>query len=395
MPTSFHPHDADGFSVTVDRTALRRAIRRAQRLVPRLAEATLRHQALWLTVSDASVTVEAGSDTESIAQQLPLLDATRGTGAVAVPIRVLSRMISLLTDGPVELSANDGQVTVAAGSFTTNFPALSADEVDPPFGPVEQPLETIVPAAVLSAGFNHLALALGHNLAWGPAVATIELSPLPRSLRFAATDRQQLALVEIPSPHATVPATDQPRPLLLPFSALNPIAVLLPTEGQIKLGIGEDQADFTTGELTLRCRLQHDPYPDYTPILSTETTRRIVLSRTRLATAVERVAVLAERFRNATVWLQLGADEVRVRATDLEIGEAIETRPATTTGGPCELGLYLWGFVAMIRRLRGSELTIEFGRPDKPITIYTAEHPMFRYHVMPLSLDPPPSRIAG
>jgi DNA polymerase III sliding clamp (beta) subunit (PCNA family) len=104
---------------------------------------------------------------------------------------------------------------------------------------------------------------------------------------------------------------------------------------------------------------------------------------------------LAKRVGEATVWIQLGTDEVRVRATDLEIGEAIETRPASITGDACELGLYLWGFLAIVRRLRGNRLIIEFGHPDKPITVYTAEHPIFRYHLMPLTTSPPPTRLTN
>lgn len=159
------------------------------------------------------------------------------------------------------------------------------------------------------------------------------------------------------------------------------------------MSIGDDQVDFTADQLTFRCRLQHDPYPDYAPIVNTATTRRVELSRTKLSAAIQRVAHLAEQTKVPTVWVHLGANEVRARATDLEVGEAIETRPAAITGDPCELGLYLWGLLAIVRRLRGNKLIIEFGHPNKPITVYTAEHPAFRYHLMPLTTAPPPTRI--
>ena len=95
------------------------------------------------------------------------------------------------------------------------------------------------------------------------------------------------------------------------------------------------------------------------------------------------------------MWLHVGTDEVQLRATDLETGEAVETRPAAVSGSPCVVGLYLWGFLAVVRRLRGNELVIEIGQPDKPVTIYTAEYPSFRYHLLPVAVAPPPTRLDG
>jgi DNA polymerase-3 subunit beta len=291
----------------------------------------------------------------------------------------------------VTVSAGGEFVTVSAGSFETRFRELGPDEAARPLPSVEHRFEASLPASVLSEGFNHLALALGHSRAWGAGLVGVELTTAPGLLRFAATDRQQLALVELPVPNQPTPVIGQVGSLLLSNSALDLMAVLLPSDGQVQLSIGDDQVDFSTDGLAVRCRLQDDLYPDYAPIVNLETARRIELSRPKLAAAVERVALLAGRAEMATVWIQLDADEVRLRATDLEVGHATETRPANITGDPCELGLYLWGFLAIVRRLRGNRLVIEFGQPDKPITVYAAEHPAFRYHLMPLITAPPPT----
>jgi DNA polymerase III sliding clamp (beta) subunit (PCNA family) len=380
------------FAATVDKMALRRVIQHARRVVPVFSAATLGQQVLWLTASNGQLTVEAGTGSETVAQTIPVTGSAAGTAIV--PIRLVARLVSLLPNGLVSFSATNELVTVSAGSFETQFRALTPGEADAPLRPVECRYETALAASVLSEGFNHLALALGHSQAWNTAMTGIELTTTPQVVRFAATDLSQLALVDVPGSNMSVPGTDRNLSLVLPGSALNAMAVLLPTQGEVRLSIGDDQADFAVDELALRCRLQHDPYPDYAPIVNTETTRRIEVSRTRLSAAVERVALLANGRGAATVWLEAGADELRVRATDLEIGEAIETRPATITGEACELGLYLWGFLAIVRRLRGNKLIIELGHPNKPLTIYTAEHPSFRYHLLPLATDPPPTRIA-
>lgn len=383
------------FRLTVDKTVLRRVIRQALRVVPLFSESTLLMQVVWLSASNGACTATAGNGIETVAQQIVLDSPAEGDGEVAVPVRLLARILRTLPDGPVTLSAGGGFVTVSAGSFETSFRELGPDEAERPLPPAEHHFEAPLPASVLSEGFNHLALALGHSRAWGAGLVGVELTTAPGLLRFAATDRQQLALVELPVPDQSTPVTAQDGSLLLSHSALDLIAVLLPGDGQVGLHIGDDQVDFSTNGLVVRCRLQRDLYPDYAPIVNIETTRRVELSRTKLAAAVERVAILAKRVGEATVWIQLGTDEVRVRATDLEIGEAIETRPATITGDACELGLYLWGFLAIVRRLRGNKLIIEFGHPDKPITVYTAEHPMFRYHLMPLITPPPPTRLTN
>lgn len=379
---------------TVEKSDLRRVIRRARRLVPALSEATFRHQAVWLSASGDELVAEAGSATETIAQRIPCAASSSGNGIAAVPILVLSRVVSLLPDGPVEIKASNDRVAISAGSFATEFPALSSDEASAPLPAAQNGRTMAVPASSLSEGFNHLALALGHRQAWSPMLAAVELTELDGALRFAATDLQHLGLVEIPVAGVSAAHDRSRRSLLLPSSALDGIALLLPATALIDMHIGDDQADFVADGLAIRCRLQHDPYPNYAEILDTRTSGRMVLSRTRLAAAVERVAVLAERSERAAVWLQVDTDEVRIRAADREIGEAIETRRATITGGPCELGLYLWGFLAMVRRMRGNQLVLEFGERDKPITLSTEEHPTFRYFVMPLAIDPPPHRVA-
>jgi DNA polymerase-3 subunit beta len=381
--------------LTVDKTVLRRVIRQALRVVPFFSESTLLMQVVWLSASNGACTATAGNGIETVAQQVVLDSPAEGDGEVAVPVRLLARILRTLPDGPVTLAAGGGFVTVAAGSFETRFRELGPDEAERSLAAAEHRFEASLPASVLSEGFNHLALALGHSRAWGAGLVGVELTAASELLRFAATDRQQLALVELPVPDQSTPVTGQDGSLLLSNSALDLIAVLLPGDGQVQLRIGDDQVDFLIDGLAVRCRLQDDLYPDYAPIVNVETTRRVELSRRKLAAAVERVAIMAKRVGAATVWMQLGTDEVRVRATDLEIGEAIETRPASISGDACELGLYLWGFLAIVRRLRGNNLIIEFGHPDKPITLHTAEHPMFRYHLMPLTTSPPPSRITN
>ncbi|WP_421119859.1 DNA polymerase III subunit beta [Aquihabitans daechungensis] len=377
------------FSVVVDASALRRGVADVAQIVPTLSPATLSWQGLWISFDQERLTVETTDGVQSLAVEIAV-DESRGEGGVVLASRLVARLLRQIPKGPVRLASDGSTLTIEAGRFAATLPALAAREVTPPLGPPDSRYNATLPASAITDGFHHLALVLGHHWAWRTGLTSVELTPMHETIRFTGTDMTQLALTEVPIPPGSIPPAEVGRSFLISGSAVRTIALLMPVDGDVDVVVGNDQIELATERVTVRSLASTGPFPDYQPVMATHHDQQVVLSRSALDASIERVSLLAHR-RAATLWIRITANEVILRSTDMEIGEALEMQSATVTGDSRELGLYLWGFLAVVRRLRGEDLVIEAGPPDKALVVYTTQHPGFRYHLLPIATAPPPS----
>jgi DNA polymerase-3 subunit beta len=151
--------------------------------------------------------------------------------------------------------------------------------------------------------------------------------------------------------------------------------------------LGESQATFKVGGLTLTSRLIEGEFPNYRQLIPEPGGNRLTAPRQELLEAVRRVGLLARE--NSPVRLELNALGVRLTSSSPDLGGAVEALEATYEGeeltaafNPGYVGDGLAGVV-------GERVTVELRDGLKPAILRGEGDDAFTYLVMPVRLPAP------
>lgn len=376
---------ARGFEA--DKTRLWRAANELRAYVPAARPETIPFQGLWIGLGDQQVVLTVTNGDVTIAAEVPAATwgrASRGTGladAVALPVHIVVPLLRRLPAGPIHIELGEQAARIEAGSFRCELDLITR-EVTRPEAPLEPGVLAEMPAPVLTAGLRHLALSLEHSDGWGPELQGIEIRPAAGYLKFTATDKRTLAQADLPCPNATVPPAMEDRPLLLPRTALHPLAQLIRSDGAVEVTLQDGRFELADGSTRIQAALKDGPFVHYAPVVIEQPGSIVCFRRKLLLEVLERAALMPPA-HGAMVELKATDGGVTCRTDGGEVGDTVETLEAYLAGMPVTLTLPLGPLAAMVRLLPGDEVEVGSHDPTKPVSITTPGAPEFRYHMMP------------
>lgn len=383
-----------GFSA--DKTHLWRAAEKLRTFVPAVRPHTIPFQGLWIDVAEQQVTLSITNGDLTVASELLATTWKRGAsaadeaGPVAVPAHVTTPLLRRLPAGMIHVEVDDRRLRLHAGTFVGDIELITS-EVAKPERPLIPHVSAQMPASVLTSGFRHLALSLEHGDGWNPALQGLELRPSPGELRFTATDKRTLAQADLVCHGATVPPTMQDEPLLLPRTALHPLAQLLGEEGEVRVGVRDGRAEFTHGGTRIQVPLGVESFVDYAPVVREAPASVFRVQRATLLGVLER-ADLMPPASGAAVELVAGDGSVVCRTDGGEVGDTVESVDAEMEGPDFTLTLPLGPLIAMLRLLPGEHVEVGSHATTKPISIIDPASPALRYYMMPITTPLRPRR---
>src|ERR671935_2115879 len=196
----------------------------------------------------------------------------------------------------------------------------------------------------------------------------------------AATDSYRLSVRETPV------AGDLPElEAIIPARALIELSRIAAGEGDLELGIQENQVLFGVDGIWLATRRIDGQFPNYKQLLPESFEHELTLPRAELLEVVRRVAVLAQR--NSPLRLRFADGELTVSARTQDVGEASESLPVAYGGEPLEIGFNADFLREGIESVTADEIQLRLISPLRPGLI-RAEGDDFWYLIMPI-------RIAG
>lgn len=202
-------------------------------------------------------------------------------------------------------------------------------------------------------------------------------------LTTVATDSVRLAIKELPFEKASeLPDFD----IRMPLSALVELSKILPSDGDVKILVGDDQICFTFGETEFMARLSDKTFPNYRQIIPKEHSRNVVMDKKTFTNNLKGVIPLARENKHK-VHLKFTSGQVTIVSVSPEIGEARREMDAKVEGEEIELAFnarYLLDFLSAI-----DAPTVELGLTSSiyPSTMRpTADVSDFTYILMPINL---------
>lgn len=328
---------------------------------------------LELTATDLDVSISCG-----------VAATVQREGATTVPVKKLFGIVRELPAGEIGLEVDEKNATaVRAGASYYKINGLGAEEF-PPAPSFANQKQISLPQEKLKAMLRKTSFAISTDETRF-VLNGIFISLKEQRVTMVATDGRRLALVE---EEVDVPAESQ-GDFIIPTKAINELGRLLQTKGEAQLNIAENQVAIRlTGEaemaILMTSKLVEGNYPNYRQVIPSEAKERITLVREELLAALRRAEIMTSEKSNS-VKLAFGKNNLSITANTPEVGEAQESIAINYKGREMAIAFNPTYLMDPLKALDEDEVFIELIDELSPGVIKV--NAPFLYVLMPMRMS--------
>ncbi|MFC0284064.1 DNA polymerase III subunit beta [Camelimonas abortus] len=368
--------------VTVERTALLRALGHVHRVVERRNTALILSN-LLLRAAEGALTVKATDLDIEVTETVEA--AVDAPGATTAPAHVLYDIVRKLPEGSqvsLETAAGGAQAVIRAGRSRFTLQALPEGDF-PNIAPGELPWRFSAPAADIKRLIDKTQFAISteetryylNGIYLHPATNGGETT-----LRAVATDGHRLARVDAPAPAGceTMPG------VIVPRKAVAEIQKLLEgLDGEVTVELSESKIRLTAGAVVLTSKLIDGAFPDYQRVIPTANDRVMVVELAEFTPAVDRVSTISSE-RGRAVKLSLQEGRLTLSVTNPDSGSAMEEISVDYEGEPLDVGFNARYLLDIAAQLDGDTAFFRLADASSPTIIQDREGAPALYVLMPM-----------
>ena len=305
----------------------------------------------------------------SLGIQTTIPAAVEESGAINLPARLLSDIISRLPDGvPLTLDATTDAAVITSLSGAYEIRGTTAD--DYPDLPLTQNGDPIhLDAEALVRGLRATVFASSNDES-KQLLTGVHLRLSAAGLECAATDGHRLAVLSLPNPAAESAESFE---ITIPARSLRELERLLssrPGAEPVSLYCNKGQLVLVRGDQVLTSRSLVGVYPNYRQLIPSGFSRSIVANRKALLSALERVSVLSDATTNVVkVAAYPDTDQVIIRAETQELGRCSETLAAVITGDELTIAFNSRYVVEGLKAMATEQVVLQCNGPTTPAVL--------------------------
>ena len=306
-------------------------------------------------------------------------------GATTAPAHMLYDIVRKLSDGSeVELTFPDekGQLTIASGKSkfslscigVEDFPVISGDTLPINFNMAVEELKGVIDRTKFAVSTEETRYYLNGVYMHAKANGATNV------LRIVATDGHRLACVESPLPQGA----ENLAGVIVPRKTITEIRKLLDDTSvdTVTISMSDNKVRFTLNDVTLTSKLIDGTYPDYERVIPTGNDKSLELSVKDLASAVDRVSVVAERTR--AIKMITGQNHVIITTSSPELGSAQEEIEAVYDSDTLEIGYNFRYLLDILAEITGEKVRISFADASSPSVIHDTSDSSAIFVLMPM-----------
>ncbi len=254
-------------------------------------------------------------------------------GAVTVPAKVISDLVSSFSPSTITLSSDESSLRVSGSGHQARLAGIPASEF-PSLGKVSSKkglkIETktfkhVIERVVLSASTDETR----------PVLSGVLWKFSEKQLQLVATDGYRLSLVNVPYTGKSSPSTWQKMVkevvgggVIIPARALRDVEKLAEEvqvkEVELSLAKQQNLAVFSLGDAELTTRLIEGTFPNFTQVIPKEKVGESTIEVELLEKAVKTASIFARDSANIIHW-KIGNDALVVSANAPSYGESEST----------------------------------------------------------------------
>jgi DNA polymerase III subunit beta len=299
-------------------------------------------------------------------------------GKVVIPGRLLVDLARLLPDSEVTIAhrPEEGVVEITCGAANYRLQTYGVEDFPRLPDPGGAPLYSIDREALVdTAGKVSRSASRDESR---PVLTGILVRFEPGKVVMAATDSYRLSVKETPL-EGEAPELEA----IVPARALGELGRIAQGDGELQLGVHENQVVFTVGGTVLTTRRIDGQFPNYSQLLPETFEHELTLPREEFLDVVRRVSVMSQR--NSPVRLRFAEGELTVSSLTQDLGEAHESMPLQFSGEPLEIGFNPNFLRDGIESIESDEIRFKLISPLRPCVL-DANGEDFRYLIMPIRL---------
>ncbi len=310
---------------------------------------------------------------------LKVQGSVRTPGSIVLPANIFREITNSFSGtGTVSLELDGDVVKIAAGTAKTTMKTLPQEDF-----PTLPSLETskisfTLPGTLLKSLISTVASCASPSTV-RPELASIFISAEGGTVKAVATDSFRLAEKKV-----SVNASVKPFSMLIPAKNALDIAQTLPDE-DIEVNADEHQCSFSWKGGMATTRLVSAQYPDYGQIIPKTFAAEATILRKDFETALRRASVFSDAFQKVRVGLDAGKKQVTLSSRNSDVGESLESIPASISGEVIELPFNHRYLGAPLSLIGAESISLSAAGIGRPLVMRGQGDTSFLYLVMPMN----------
>ena len=356
----------------------------------------------------ANIKIEVSQDPDRI--QLTGFDLSLGiqtnfsaqvseAGILTLPAKLLTDIVAKLPSGEIMIDDEAGENLIVITSASGRYQVLgmSAEEF-PELPSIEQGETNQLSATAFIDGLKGSLVACSQDES-KQVLTGVYLKVEPERLEFAATDGHRLGIVEVyPTDYESaedVPTDRVESPntgsfeVTVPAKALRELEKMLGAGQEVnRLGLQLEQGQvvFGWGDRKLTTRTLEGKYPDYRLLIPKQFQRQMTIDRKQLLTALERIAVLADRSNLVKFSIDATKQSLDLSVESQDRGSGRESLMAQISGADLDIAFNIKYLMDGLKTLLTQEIAINLNGALEPVILTPLGGVKMTYLVMPVQL---------
>ena len=199
-------------------------------------------------------------------------------------------------------------------------------------------------------------------------------------ITVVATDGHRLALASAAHKREGSQEVILPRKSIVELSKL-----LSDSDDPVEVELSPTQARFTFGNIVLISKLVDGKFPDYTRVIPTAHSKKLLLNRVTLLQSLQRAAILTNEKFKGVRWV-LGEGSLKIICSNNEQEEAQEELDVNYAGEALDIGFNVNYLQDVLNNLDCSEIECALGDANSSALITVPGNENFKYVVMPMRI---------
>ncbi len=329
--------------------------------------AELRGDELQFTGSDLDLTIS-----------VTVMVSGETDGVSIIPARLASDIVRSLEPGAVSLSAEGDELSIRAGRSDFSIRLIAGDDFPQVTVAADTPVS--LPTALLSAALKQVVTAASSDDS-RPILTGVLMAAEADGVRLVATDSYRLSMRDLPG----TSVLSEGQTVLIPSKALKELDRILGQGEEVEVRLGEREASFQVGSVTLVTRLIEGDFPNYRGLIPASHPNTLTVGREELLDALRRVKLLA---REATpVRLEMSTEGLELVAITQDVGTAREQVEGTYDGAPLTVAFNPQYLLEGIEVTPGESVTLSTIDELKPVVLRADGVSEFLYLLMPVRVS--------
>ncbi len=302
-------------------------------------------------------------------------------GSFTVPASLLNSYIGLQSGDKVEIEVEDSILHVMCGDSSTHMKGIDAHDF-PHMPQINGGISFSIQSNTLRNILQKVVFSIKSDDN-RPEISGLFLKIENNKLSLVGTDSYRLSEYNYNLEEQNNTQTE----IIIPLKTIQEVQRILPEENTIVfITIADNQILFKTGDIELLSRLIEGKYPDYQPIIPTESNIVCVVDSEKFASLIKTASLFSKPGINDIRISLLGAqNELIITSTNNTVGENISKMQAKIKGGDVDIVFNYRYILDVLPHLESDEVVLFLSNNTTAVIIRGKEDEKnFLYLVMPI-----------